>query len=125
MMDKDGYVFIINRIKRMIIRHDGFKVFPSAIEDVICTIPGVELACAVAISDNSKKQGDLPFVFVKPSSDFLGDINELEKSIRNICSIELPEYVQPVGYNFIDKFPYTSIGKVDYLSLQERAKSIS
>lgn len=34
-MDEDGFVYLDSRIKRMIIRHDGFKVFPSMIENVI------------------------------------------------------------------------------------------
>lgn len=35
-----------------------------------------------------------------------------------MCADDLPEYVLPVGYKFIDKLPLTPVGKVDYLALE-------
>lgn len=40
-MDEDGILFIEGRLKRMIVRHDGFKVFPSLIENTIQTCPDI------------------------------------------------------------------------------------
>ena len=47
-MDEDGFVFLDSRIKRLIIRHDGFKVFPSMIENVISRHPAVQQCSVVA-----------------------------------------------------------------------------
>lgn len=41
------------------------------------------------------------------------------RELQQICKEELPEYVQPVGYKFLDELPLTPIGKVDYRKLEE------
>lgn len=123
-MDEDGYVFISNRIKRVIIRHDGFKVYPTTIENEICKVDGVDYACAVAVKDRDHKQGNLPYVFLTAKSDFAGTLEELAARVRAHCEMELAEYIHPVGYKFVEKLPYTGIGKVDYRALQEKAKDI-
>lgn len=122
-LNEDGFLFIVNRIKRVIIRFDGFKVFPVAIENVISEIDGVHTAVAVAIKDRDHNQGNLPFVFVKANPGV--DCQELERRIRKVCANQLAEYVVPVGYRFIEEVPYTPIGKVDYLALQKRAETIT
>ena len=44
---------------------------------------------------------------------------QLEEEMRQLCQEELPEYVQPVGYMFVDTPPYTPVGKVDYRALEQ------
>ena len=38
LFDEDGVVFFCDRLKRMIVRHDGFKVYPAKIENVIRSV---------------------------------------------------------------------------------------
>ncbi|MBQ7379449.1 MAG: acyl--CoA ligase [Clostridia bacterium] len=121
-IDEDGFVFIKDRIKRVIIRHDGFKVFPSLIEKAVDTNDNVISNCAVGIADNSHSQGKLPIVFVVLKNG--RDANVVKKELFELCQKELPEYVQPVDFVFIDKMPLTPIGKVDYRALEEKAKQI-
>ena len=59
-MDEDGFVYLDSRIKRMIIRHDGFKVFPSMIENVISRHPAVHQCSVVGCTDKDHVQGRLP-----------------------------------------------------------------
>ncbi len=59
-IDTDGNVFIEGRIKRMIIRNDGFKVYPLQIEKVIMNHPDIENCCTVAAPDKEFSQGSLP-----------------------------------------------------------------
>lgn len=120
-IDEDGFVYVLNRIKRVIIRHDGFKVYPYIIENEVMPIHGVDAACAVAVKDPEHKQGKLPFLFIKPMPGYEDHV-VLEKVLRKACAEALPEYVQPAGYAFVDEFPYTQIGKVDYRALEEQAK---
>ena len=47
-LDEDGFVYLDSRIKRLIIRHDGFKVFPSMIENVVSQHPAVH-QCSVVL----------------------------------------------------------------------------
>ena len=120
-MDEDGFVYVLSRIKRVIIRHDGFKVFPYIIENEVMPLHGVDAACAVAVKDPEHKQGNLPFLFIKPMPGYEDHV-VLEKVLRKACAEALPEYVQPAGYAFVDEFPYTQAGKVDYRALEEQAK---
>lgn len=122
-MDEDGFVFLDSRIKRLIIRHDGFKVFPSMIENVISRHPSVHQCSVVGCTDKDHVQGRLPFVYVvlDPASD--KKKRQIVRELRQICEEELPEYVQPVGYKFISEMPFTPIGKVDYRKLEEEITS--
>jgi len=118
-MDEDGFVFLDSRIKRLIIRHDGFKVFPSMIENVISRHPAVHQCSVVGCTDKDHMQGRLPFVYVvlDPACD--KKKRQIVRELRQLCKEELPEYVQPVGYKFIAEMPLTPIGKVDYRKLEE------
>ena len=122
-MDEDGFVFLDSRIKRLIIRHDGFKVFPSMIENVISRHPAVQQCSVVGCTDKDHVQGRLPFVYVvlDPAADHKK--RQIVRELQQICKEELPEYVQPVGYKFLDELPLTPIGKVDYRKLEEKITS--
>ena len=119
-MDKDGFVFLDSRIKRLIIRHDGFKVFPSMIENVISRHPAVHQCSVVGCTDKDHVQGRLPFVYVvlNPAGD--KKKRQIVRELRQLCTEELPEYVQPVGYKFVSELPLTPVGKVDYRALEEQ-----
>ena len=112
---------IHRRIKRMIIRHDGFKVFPSMIEKTIGEIPDVERCYVVGSKDSNHTQGKLPVAYVVLKKDRKGAENQIKEELQEICKNELPEYAQPVGYFFVDQLPLTNIGKVDYQELERRA----
>ena len=118
-MDEEGYVFLDSRIKRMIIRHDGFKVFPSMIENVLSTHPAVEYCSVVGCTDKDHIQGRLPFAYIvlKPAAE--KKKRQITRELKALCAEELPEYVLPVGYKYLDKLPYTPIGKVDYIQLEK------
>lgn len=119
-IDEDGFVFIKDRIKRVIIRHDGFKVFPSLIEKTVDTNDNVVSNCAVGVADISHSQGKLPIVFAVLKDGCNADV--VKKELFELCQKELPEYVQPVDFVFIDKMPLTPIGKVDYRALEKEAE---
>ena len=119
-MDQDGYVFLDSRIKRMIIRHDGFKIFPSMIENVISTHPAVSGCSVVGCTDKDHVQGRLPLAYVVLNPNCQKKKRQIVRELRAMCADELPEYVLPVGYKFIDKLPLTPVGKVDYIELENQ-----
>ena len=116
-IDYRGFVYIKDRIKRIIIKNDGFKVFPSQIEDVLCSAENIENACVVAKHVNGFSE---PIAYVSLKScdcDFLK-----EKSIlMNLCKEKLPEYAQPIDFIIKERLPLTPIGKIDYKSLENEA----
>ena len=118
IMDEDGFVYFKGRIKRMIVRHDGFKVYPGSIEKAIQRIPSVGACCVVGQDDDAHAQGKVPVAFVVLKGGVKKNASEVYSEIKNICNVELPEYAQPVEVNFIDSLPLTPIGKIDYMSLE-------
>ena len=119
-MTEEGMLFIVDRIKRMIVRHDGFKVFPSVIEKSIASHEAVQSCCVVGIPDKEHSQGKLPAAYVVLAPEFSGQKSDVRQQLAALCQKELPEYAQPVDYVFRDSLPLTSIGKVDYRALEEK-----
>lgn len=116
-MDEDGQLFVEGRLKRMIVRHDGFKIYPSLLESVVQQIPSVDTCCVVSRKDKEHSHGKLPvaFVVLKEKEDNDEDIS---KVIKEVCKSKLPEYAQPDEIIIIDSLPLTPIGKVNYRELE-------
>lgn len=120
-MDEDGQLFIEGRLKRMIVRHDGFKVFPKLIESVIQKSEYVNACCVVGMEDRDHTQGKLPIAFVVLNEKALSKENDVKSKLFGLCEKALPEYAQPQDICIIDQLPLTPIGKVDYRALEHTA----
>lgn len=113
-LDPDGSVIITGRKKRMISRN-GFKIFPSVIEDCLLGSPLVE-ACAVVGSVDPKGE-TLPVAHVVPRS---GEREEtVEQELRALCRDHLNSYLIPGAYRFRTALPLTERGKLDYRALEQ------
>lgn len=117
-MTENGNIFIVDRMKRMIIRYDGFKVFPSIIEDVICSHEAVETCSVVGIDDVNHGQGKLPKAHIVLKEQYEGEYEIILNEIEALCITNLQEYAQPVDYKIREELPLTSVGKVDFLALE-------
>jgi len=126
-IDEDGHLFVKGRYKEMIIRPDGFKVYPSSIEEVILTHPKVSECKVVGCRDFSESQGDLPKAFIilkEDNSQNRKNTNEIIEEIKFICETKLAEYSLPFDYEVVDKFPVTAIGKINTIALKEGTENI-
>ncbi len=121
---ENGSLYIVDRIKRMMIRYDGFKVFPSIIENVIGSHNAVEACKVVSIADSEHSQGKLPKAHVVLKDGFKPYQEQILQELQLLCAEKLPEYVQPVDYKFRDELPLTPIGKIDYLALESEDSHI-
>lgn len=121
-MTEDGMLFIVDRIKRMLIRHDGFKVFPSMIKKTIARHKAVKACCVVGVSDSGHSQGRLPVVYSVLNPEYIEEKSAVKQELVTLCKNELPEYSQPIDYMFRDSLPLTSIGKIDYRMLEKWAE---
>lgn len=117
-MDENGNLFVVNRIKRVIIRYDGFKVFPSLIEKVICSNEAVQTCAVVGIPDVEHSQGKLPKAHIVLKDEYKEREREILLQIEDSCIANLPEYVLPTSYQIRDNLPLTPVGKIDFMSLQ-------
>ncbi|WP_419811400.1 AMP-binding protein [Bacterioplanoides sp.] len=104
VIDEDGFVKIVDRIKDMILV-SGFNVYPNEIEDVVAAHPAVENCAAIGIADN--KTGEAVKLFIVASNP---DITVDE--IRNYCRDKLTAYKVPRYVEFRDELPMTPVGKI-------------
>lgn len=115
---KDGYVYVVDRIKRMIVR-SGFKVFPSEIEKVITGIDYVDMCAVVGVPDEIDVTAPKAYVVVNKTCTKTPQ--EISNEIFSVLEgSHLPPYFKPVSIETIDEMPTTLIGKIDYDALIEQ-----
>ena len=122
---QDGFIHICGRLKRyMLCIANGIqkKVFSLDIESVLNKCPQVSNCVVVPINDAEKNQ--VPVAFIKPDSTCIS-LTSLERELEMICIRELNPIYRPVKYIFIDEYPHTKVGKVDYRKLEEQASQYS
>ena len=118
-LDEDGFLFVNGRIKRMITRFDGHKIFPVNIESLVSEHPEVRNCCAVGITDRVHGQGQVPLVVAELSDC---DKDAICKEIFELCDKQLEERGKPVGVVSVDSIPLTGMGKNDYRALEKEYK---
>jgi long-chain acyl-CoA synthetase len=104
MLDRDGFVKILDRKKDVIIV-SGFKVFPNEVEEVVALCPGVLEAAAVGVPDERTGEAVKLFV-VKRDPDLTED------ALRRHCRNNLTGYKLPKVIEFRNDLPKTNIGKI-------------
>ena len=111
-MDEDGYVFLVDRTKDLIIC-SGFNVYPRIIEDALMTHPAVEETTVIGVPDDYR--GEAPIAFVKLMAGQTVSEAELKKYLtERINKIEMPREII-----FKDALPKTLIGKLSKKELRE------
>jgi len=103
--DEDGYIFIMDRKKDMIIR-GGFNVYPREIEEVMMTHPAVSLVAVVGTP--SQEHGEEVKAFVVRKKD--ASLTETE--LMTWCKSNMASYKYPRTIEFRDALPMTATGKV-------------
>lgn len=123
-LDEDGFLFIKGRIKQIIIKFDGHKVFPVSIESVINRHKAVGTCAVVGIPDPDHAQGDVPIGIVELKATLEGEVDKetLRKEILALCDAELEERGKCADVVFIDKMFHTALEKHDYRKLTEHYK---
>ncbi|MBX9696553.1 MAG: AMP-binding protein [Alphaproteobacteria bacterium] len=115
-MDKDGYVFLVDRIKDLIITN-GYNVYPRHVEEAIYLHEAVEEVIVIGIPDPIK--GEVAKAFVKLKVDSKLTTEELLAFLQDKLSpIELPKAIV-----FREALPKTIIGKLSKKELYEEEKS--
>lgn len=117
-MDKDGFIYFKQRLKRLIVS-SGYNIYPSYVEDIICSHPLVESCVVIGIPHEYKKQVAKAYIVLKDGEKPNG-VNK--KKIRKYCEENLVKYSWPYEYEFRDSLPTTLVGKVAYKKLEEEIK---
>ncbi len=111
-MDSDGYVFLVDRIKDLIIC-SGFNVYPRTIEEALSGHPAVDENNVIGVSDAYR--GEVPVAFVKLRAGAAATEEELKKYLATkVNKLEMPREII-----FKDSLPKTLIGKLSKKELRE------
>lgn len=113
-MDKDGYVYFIRRLKRMIITN-GYNVYPDRIEEVINHCDCVDISCVIGLPD--ARRGQRVTAFVVPSKG--ADKEDLRVKIMDALKRTTAAYAIPKEIIFREDLPKTLVGKIAYRKLEE------
>lgn len=123
-IDEDGYLFVTGRIKEMIARHDGFKVYPNSIEKIINTHKAVDSCKVVGINDIINKEGCVPRAYIVLKPEYQKERKQVLKEIKSLCNLALAKYyTEYLTFEVMEKLPLTAIGKVDFKALQALGNS--
>ena len=103
-MDDDGYLYLIDRIKDLIIT-GGFNVYPRMVEEAIHLHPAVEAAAVCGVPDSHRGEAVKAYVQLRPGKELSG--GELRAFLRDkLATFEIPRRIE-----FRDSLPMTIIGK--------------
>jgi len=104
-MDEEGYLFIVDRMKDMIIS-GGENIYPREIEEVLYSHPAILEAAVVGIPD--EKWGDAVKAFV-----VLKDGEKIsEEEIIDFCKKDLASFKKPKSVDFVPSLPRNPAGKI-------------
>ena len=104
-VDEDGYVYIVDRIKDMIISM-GENIYPREVEELIYQFPGIEEAAVIGIEDKLRGQAGACFYSLHAGAKI--NIRELKKFLQ----ANLALYKIPREFHEMKKLPRTSTGKI-------------
>lgn len=113
ILDEDGYLRIVDRIKDMIIR-GGENIYPKEIENVLHAAPEVLEAAVVGGPD--PVYGEVVVAFVSARPDSAIDVEDL----LGRCRAELAKIKVPVALHVLDALPKNPVGKIDKPALRAR-----
>jgi long-chain acyl-CoA synthetase len=105
-MDEDGYFYLVDRKKDMIIS-GGFNVYPQMIEQAIYTHPAVQEVIVIGIPDTYRGEAAKAFIKLRPGAARFS-VDEL----RAFLTGKLGKHELPAALEFVDELPRTTVGKL-------------
>ncbi|MBN2897162.1 MAG: long-chain fatty acid--CoA ligase [Clostridia bacterium] len=111
-LDEDGYIYIVDRIKDIIIV-SGLNVYPREIEELIYQYGGVLEAAVIGIPD--KKRGEVPMAYIAVENRDTFDLEGLEKHLND----NLAQFKWPKKITIMESLPKNATGKIMKRALKE------
>ncbi|HOM30390.1 MAG TPA: AMP-binding protein, partial [Deltaproteobacteria bacterium] len=103
--DTDGYIYIVDRKKDMIIA-GGFNIYPREIDEVLYQHPKVAEAVSIGVPDEYRGETVKAFIVLKPGE------RATEREIIDFCKERLTAYKVPKMVEFRDTLPKSAVGKI-------------
>ena len=114
-MDEDGYFYIVDRIKDMIIS-GGYNVYPRDIDEVLYEHPKILEASCVGIPHSKRGEAVKAFVVLKQGQEMT------EQEVIDYCAGKLAKYKLPIAVEFRESLPKSNVGKILRKDLREQQK---
>jgi len=111
-VDRDGYVYIVDRKKDMIIS-GGENISSKEVEDVIFRHPAVREAAVIGVPDEEWGESVKAIVALKPGS------KATEQEIIDFCKDFLSSFKKPKSVDFLEELPKNPAGKIHKAGLRE------
>jgi long-chain acyl-CoA synthetase len=111
-MDEDGYFYIVQRKKDLIIV-SGFNVYPNEVEEVIFTHPAVMEAAVIGVPDPYRGEAVKAFVVLKPGEQVTAE------ELSEFCRTRLAKFKVPTHIELTVSLPKSAVGKVLRRTLRE------
>ncbi|MGA7326851.1 MAG: long-chain fatty acid--CoA ligase [Rhodomicrobium sp.] len=115
-MDEDGFTYIVDRIKDLIIA-SGFNIYPRRIEEAIYEHPAVEEVTVIGIPDQYRGEAPKAYIKLRPGR------HATAQEIREFLASRLSKIEMPSEIEFRDELPKTLIGKLSKKELKAEAKA--
>ena len=115
--DEEGYVFFDARIKRMIVSN-GYNVYPSVLEDLICSVEGIRECAVAGVPDDLR--GEICKAFIVYEGDSEDANAEVLKQVKDKLSLNVSKYALPKAYISMESLPRTALGKIDHETLAKQ-----
>jgi len=114
VMDKDGYLKIVDRVKDMIIV-SGFKVFSAKVEDILVKHPSVKKIAIIGVPNPDRPGSELvkAFIQIDPSYTYDGNEETLKADIIQFAKDNCSPYEVPKIIEITKELPLISVGKID------------
>jgi long-chain acyl-CoA synthetase len=112
-MDEDGYLWVVDRKKDLIIR-GGFNVFPRDVEEALVAHSAVAMAGVVGRPDSVHGEEVVAFVSLRPGA------KAAPEELIEFARARLAAYKYPREVRLIDDLPLTPVGKIDRKALRQR-----
>ena len=104
-MDEDGYFFVVDRKKDMIIS-SGYNIYPREIEEVFYQHPKVNKVAAIGIPDEKRGENVGVYISLKPGE------TATPEEFMEFCKPKLAKYKWPTVIEIWDELPESNIGKL-------------
>ena len=114
VMDGDGYLNIVGRIKDMVIR-GGENLYPREIEELLFQHPAVASAQVIGVPDERMGEELMAWVVVREG------VEVTEDELREFCRSRVAHFKVPRYFKFTTDFPMTVTGKIQKFKMREMA----
>lgn len=116
-MDEDGYIFIVDRKKDLIIR-GGFNIYPRDIEEILNIHEAVSEVAVIGIPDERMGEEVVACVIKNPGAEIT------EEELIQYCQDKLAKYKTPRRVLFVQELPRNGVGKILKKNLRDHYKNI-